>query len=138
MAVFAEGKIKRLYEKASGAILCQAPHHETDHGNADPGFLTGWEHFVVLGKSAPSEKPRERALHDPTPFEDVKTTGPNLLPIDDSILGCPDATQAAPGMLHNLHLPTERLLDPLNKACAGYMGYPPGTLRVNLFSYLVL
>ena len=22
--------------------------------------------------------------------------------------------------------------------CAGYMGYPPGTLRVNLFGYLVL
>ncbi len=24
------------------------------------------------------------------------------------------------------------------RGCAGYMGYPPGTLRVNLFRYLVL
>ncbi len=94
----------------------QASHHEPDHGEVDPGFFTAWKHFIILGKPAPGGKPRERALHNPTPFEDVKATWPNLLPIDDGILWSPDPAQAAPGVLNDLHLPPERLLDPLDKA----------------------
>ncbi len=46
----------------------------------------------------------------------MKTTGTNLLPIDDGVLWCPNASQATPGMLDDLHLPAERFLDPLDKA----------------------
>jgi hypothetical protein len=44
----------------------------------------------------------------------------------------------------NLPLPLNRFQQvgshflPAVATCAGYMGYPPGTLRVNLFRYLVL
>jgi len=40
----------------------------------------------------------------------------DLLPIDFHPLFNPDASQAAPRMLHDLHLPTERRFDPLDKA----------------------
>ena len=46
----------------------------------------------------------------------MKAAGPDLLLIDDGILWGPDAAQAAPRMLHNLHLPTQRLFDPLDEA----------------------
>ncbi len=82
---------------ASGAILSQAPEHDVDHGDVDPGFFAAGKHFIVLGKPAPSGKPRERALHDPTPFEDMEASWPDLLPIDHGILWGPDAAQAAKG-----------------------------------------
>src|SRR6266571_7985580 len=93
---------KRLCAKASGAILSQAPEHDADHGDVDPGFFTARKHFVVKGSPAPGGKPGERALHDPAPLEHVKAAGPDLLPIDDGVLWSPDAAQAAPRMLHNL------------------------------------
>jgi DNA-damage-inducible protein D len=34
---------KRLCAKASGAVLCHTPEHESDHGKADPGFFTAGE-----------------------------------------------------------------------------------------------
>jgi len=72
--------------------LSQASEHDADHGDGDPGFLTAGKHFVVFGEPAPGRKPRERALHDPTPFEDMEATGPDLLPIDHGILWGPDAS----------------------------------------------
>lgn len=61
-------------------------------------------------------KPGKRALHDPAPFEDMEATRPDLLPIDDCILGCPDPSQAAPGMFDDLHLRAERRFDPRDEA----------------------
>ncbi len=107
---------ERLCAKASGLGLRQSSQHDADHGQIDPGFFTAGEHFIVLGKPAPRGKPRERALHDPTPLEHVKAAGPDLLPIDDGVLWSPDAAQAAPRMLHNLHVPAQRLFDPLDEA----------------------
>jgi hypothetical protein len=85
--------------------LSQASEHDADHGHVDPGFFTTRKHFIVLGQPTPRGEPRERALHDPAPFEDMEAAGPDLLPIDDGILWGLDAAQAAPRMLHNLHLP---------------------------------
>jgi hypothetical protein len=34
---------ERLCAKASGAVLCHTPEHESDHGKADPGFFTAGE-----------------------------------------------------------------------------------------------
>jgi hypothetical protein len=45
----------------------------------------------------------------------VKAAGADLLPIDDRVLWRPDATQAAPGMFHNLYLRAERCFDPLDE-----------------------
>src|SRR6266849_1820121 len=107
---------ERLCEKASGAIMCQTPDHEPDHGKVDPGFLTAGEHFIVLGKSAPGGEPGKSSLDNPAPFENVKATGADLLPIDNSVLWGPDAALAAPGMLYYLHLPPKRLFDPRDEA----------------------
>jgi len=109
-------RTERLCAKASGAILSQAPEHDADHGDKDPGFLEASKHFIVLGQPAPGGQPRECALHDPTPLEDMEATGSDLLPIDDGVLWGPDAAQAAPRMLHNLHVPAQRLFDPLDEA----------------------
>jgi hypothetical protein len=96
--------------------LSQASDHEPDHGKVDPGFLTAWEHFIVLGEPTPGRKPGEGSLDNPAPFEDVETTGADLLPINDRVLWCPDAALAAPAMLDHLHLPPKRLFDPLDEA----------------------
>ena len=96
--------------------MSQASEHDADHGDVDPGFFTAGKHFVVFGEPAPRGKPGKRALHDPAPFEDMEATGPDLLPIDHGILGCPDPSQAAPGMLDDLHHPAQRLFDPLDEA----------------------
>src|SRR6266567_741176 len=122
MADFAECNLviepytKRLCAKASGAILSQAPEHDADHGDVDPGFFTARKHFVVFGEPAPGGKPGKRALHDPAPFEDMEASWADLLPIDHGILGCPDPSHATPGMLHDLHFPAEYLFDPLDEA----------------------
>src|SRR6266699_5703755 len=89
--VFSPPSSQRLCAKASGAILSQAPEHDADHGDVDPGFFTARKHFVVKGSPAPGGKPGERALHDPAPLEHVKAAGPDLLPIDDGVLWSPDA-----------------------------------------------
>src|SRR5260370_3393596 len=107
---------QRLCAKASGGILSQASEHDADHGDVDPGFFTAGKHFVVFGEPAPGGQPGKRALHDPAPFEDVEAAGSDLLPIDHGILGCPDPSQATPGMLHDLHFPAEYLFDPLDEA----------------------
>ena len=96
--------------------MSQASEHDADHGDGDPGFFTGRKHFVVFGEPAPGGQPGKRALHDPAPFEDMEATGPDFLPIDHGILGCPDPSQAAPGMLHDLHIPAQRRFDPLDEA----------------------
>ena len=67
-SIFRESRAERLCAKASGAILCQTPHHELDHGNANPGFLTAWEHFIVFGKPPPGGKPGKGPLHNPSPL----------------------------------------------------------------------
>ena len=46
----------------------------------------------------------------------MKAAGADLLPIDHCILGSPDASQAAPGMFHNLDVPSQLRLDPLAEA----------------------
>ncbi len=96
--------------------MCQTPDHEPDHGKVDPGFLAAGEHFIVLGKSAPGGEPGKRSLDNPSPLEDVETTGADLLPIDDRVLWGPDAALATPGMFYHLHLPPEHLFDPLDEA----------------------
>jgi hypothetical protein len=96
--------------------LYHTPEHESDHGKADPGFLTVREELIVLGKSTPSGEPGERSLHNPAPFEHMEATGTNLLRIKDGVLWGPNATLASPGVLHRLHLPAKRLFDPLHKA----------------------
>ena len=106
---------EKLCAKASGAILCQTPEHEPDHGHVHPGFFTAREYFVVLGEPTPRGEPGEGSLGNPTPFEHVEAPGADLLPIDDRVLWRPDATLATPGMLHHLHFPAERLLDPLDE-----------------------
>src|SRR5713101_2009104 len=107
---------QRLCAKASGAILCQPPEHDADHGHVNPGFFTAGEQLIVFGEPTPRGEPGEGSLHNPAPFEHVEATGADLLPIDDGVLWCPDAALAAPGMLHNLHLRAECLLDPLDEA----------------------
>jgi hypothetical protein len=96
--------------------LRQTPHHEPDHGEVDPGLFTAWKHFIVFGEPTPGGKPGEGALYYPSPFQHVEATGADLLPINDRLLWCPDATQTSPGVFNDLHFPTERLLDPGNKA----------------------
>ena len=46
----------------------------------------------------------------------MKATGSDLLPIDHRILWGPDTSQAAPGMFHNLDVPSQLRLDPLAEA----------------------
>ena len=106
---------ERLCEKASGAILCQTPEHESDHGKADPGFFTAGKQLIVLGESTPGGEPGKRSFHNPPPFEDVEAARTDQPRIDDGVLWSPDATLASPGMLHRLHLPAERLLHPLGE-----------------------
>ncbi len=65
--------------------------HEPDHGKVDPGCFAAGKHFVVLGQAAPSGEPGDGALHNPAPFEDMEATGADLLPINHSIFGRPDA-----------------------------------------------
>jgi hypothetical protein len=81
---------QRLSEKASGLGLCQASKHETDHSDENPGFFTTGKHFIIFGEPSPGRKPSESAFHNPAPFEDMKTAGTDLLPIDDGILWSPD------------------------------------------------
>src|SRR6266705_2186090 len=121
---------QRLCGKASGAILSQAPEHDADHGDVDPGFFTARKHFVVKGSPAPGGKPGKRALHDPAPFEDMEASWADLLPIDHGILGCPDPSQATPGMLHDLHFPAEYLFDPLDEAALLVGDSPPRSTGV--------
>ena len=96
--------------------MSQTSQHDTAHGEVDPGFFTAGEDFVVLGESTPGAKPGERALHDPSPFEHMETTRTDLLPIHLDSFRDPHTADAAPGMLHNLDLPTEGGFDPLAKA----------------------
>src|SRR6266699_1258926 len=74
----------------------------------------------LAGKASPPHSSSRPLMEEKRghrfPFESVKATWPNLLPIDDGILWSPDPAQAAPGVLNDLHLPPERLLDPLDKA----------------------
>src|SRR6266705_1179326 len=121
---------QRLCAKASGAILSQAPEHDADHGEVDPGFFTARKHFVVFGEPAPGGKPGKRALHDPAPFEDMEASWADLLPIDHGILGCPDPSHATPGMLHDLHFPAEYLFDPLDEAALLVGDSPPRSTGV--------
>ena len=44
---------KRLCAKASGLGLCQASHHDADHGEVNPGFFAAGEHLIVFGKPTP-------------------------------------------------------------------------------------
>ena len=83
---------KRLCAKASGAILCQASKHDVDHGEVHPGFFTAGKHLIVFGESAPRRKPGEGTLDNPAVWKHMKTTGSDLLPIDDGILRSPDAS----------------------------------------------
>src|SRR5713101_3557555 len=88
----ARGACKRLCAKASGLGLSQAPQHETDHGDENPGFFTTGKHFIVFGKPAPGRKPSKSAFHNPAMWKHLKAAGTNLLPIDDGIFGSPDAS----------------------------------------------
>src|SRR5262249_40166979 len=72
--------------------------------------------FVVFGEPTPGREPGEGPLHNPPPFQHVEASGADRLPIDDRILGGPNPSQAAPGMLDNLDDPSKRLLDPLDEA----------------------
>src|SRR2546426_10647649 len=83
---------ERLCAKASGLGLCQASHHDADHGEVNPGFFTAGEHLIVFGEPAPGGKPCEGTLDNPAVWKDMKATGSDLLPIDDRILGSPDAS----------------------------------------------
>ena len=96
--------------------MSQTSQHDADHGEVDPGFFTAGEQFVVLGQSAPSGEPSERSLHDPATRKDMEPFRPDLLPIHFSPFRGPDASQATPGVFDNLDLPTQRRLDPLDKA----------------------
>ncbi len=95
--------------------MSQTSEHDADHGQVDPGFLAAREHFIVFAKSAPRREPGKCSLDNPPPFEHVEATGANLLPIDNRVLRCPDTTLAAPRMFYHLHLPPERLFDPLDE-----------------------
>ena len=88
---------ERLCAKASGAILCQPPEHDADHGHVNPGFFTAGEQLIIFGEPTPRGEPGEGSLHNPAPFEHVEATGADLLPIDDGVLWCPDAALAAKG-----------------------------------------
>jgi len=46
----------------------------------------------------------------------MKAARSDLLPIDHRILWGPDTSQAAPGMVHNLDVPSQLRLDPLAEA----------------------
>ena len=46
----------------------------------------------------------------------MKAARSDLLPIDHRILWGPDTSQAAPGMFHNLDVPSQLRLDPLAEA----------------------
>ena len=83
---------QRLCVKASGLGLCQAPQHETDHSDENPGFFTAGEHFIVFGEPSPCRKPGESALDNPSMWKHMKAAGTDLLPIDDGILWSPDAS----------------------------------------------
>src|SRR5215472_107666 len=69
----------------------------------------------VLGQPAPGGQPRQRPFHHPPPFEDMKPLGPDLRPLNVRSLRGPDAAQPAPGMLHDLDLPTQLRFDPLDE-----------------------
>src|SRR5882762_1032140 len=45
----------------------------------------------------------------------MEATGADLLPIDHGVFWSPDSSQATPGVLDDLDLPAEGLLDPLGK-----------------------
>ena len=96
--------------------MSQASEHNTAHGDEDPGFFAAGEDFIVFGKPTPSGKPGEGALDHPAMRKHMKATGSDLRPIDDGILRCPDPPEAAPGMFHNLDLPSQGRLDPLVEA----------------------
>ena len=46
----------------------------------------------------------------------MKATGSDLLPINDRIFRRPDASQATPGMFHDLDVPSQLRLDPPGEA----------------------
>jgi len=96
--------------------LSQAPEHDADHSNVDPGFLTAREQFIVFGESAPRRKPGEGALDNPAVRKHMKTARSDPLPINHGVLWGPDASQATPGMCDDLDLPADRRLDPLAEA----------------------
>src|SRR5260370_33611215 len=99
---------ERLCAKASGAVLCHTPEHESDHGKADPGFFTAGKQLIVLGESTPGGEPGEGSFHNPRTFQHVGAARTDLLRIDDGVIWGPDATLPSTRALHRLHLPGEQ------------------------------
>ncbi len=125
---------ERLYEKASGAVLSQPSQHDADHSDVDPGFFTAREQFIVLGEPTPRREPGKRSFYYPTPFEDMKASGTDLLPIHFGPFWDPDASSAAPRMLDDLHLPPEPLLHPIHEiallvGASGSLAFCDGNVR---------
>lgn len=96
--------------------MSQPSQHDADHGDADPGFFTAREQFVVLGEPAPGRKPSQRSLYYPPTRKDMESPRPDLLPIYFSPFRGPDASQATPGVFDDLDLPAQRRFDPGDKA----------------------
>ena len=57
--------------------------------------------------------PGIRPLDDPSPGEHMKAFGHDLVPVDLCSFGCPDAVQAAPGMVHNLQANPQMFFHPV-------------------------
>ncbi len=53
------------------------------------------------------------ALDDPSSGKHLEAFGDDLVPVDHGSFGCPDATQAGPGMFDNFQTDGKVIFDPL-------------------------
>jgi hypothetical protein len=113
--ILSEAKNLRLCEKASGRIESQAPQHDADHGERDPGFFAAGEQLVVLGQAPPSAEPSQGTFDHPAPRQHLEAGGPT-----ERLGAClwwgPDPALATVGVCHNLDLAAQFGLHPLGKA----------------------
>lgn len=94
--------------------MSQPGEHQLAHGNEDEGLGGCTESLKIAGKASATRDPGVGTLYHPTSGKDVKAFGLDLVPVDFGSFWCPDAFDAGPRVVDDLHLNTQVFFDPLS------------------------
>src|SRR5581483_11682187 len=76
--------------------------HESNHGQTHHTFATAHLILIILTHTTVAPDPREGPFYYPSPFEHVKATRADLLPIDFLPFLDPDGSDTTPRMFDHL------------------------------------
>src|SRR5260370_4047557 len=87
-------------------------HHDPGHRKIDEGLTAGVRALKIAREPTVMRDPGIGTFHHPSPFEHMKASGHDLVPIDGCSFWCPHPAKTGPRVLDDLQTYPEVVLHP--------------------------